>query len=192
GRNIFAFFIFFTMLFSGGLIPSYIMWTQAFGIKNTIAALIIPNLLMNAFNVIMMRTYFTTNIPEAVIEAARIDGAGEFRILVKIVLPMSVPILTTLTLFIGLAYWNDWLNGLYYINNKDLYSIQVLLNKMLLDSLFMMRGLSSKLHVDMVINMPSNGIKMAVAIMGVIPIMLVYPFLQKYFIKGIVIGAVKG
>ena len=147
---------------------------------------------MNAFNVIMMRTYFTTNIPEAVIEAARIDGAGEFRILVKIVLPMSVPILTTLTLFIGLAYWNDWLNGLYYINNKDLYSIQVLLNKMLLDSLFMMRGLSSKLHVDMVINMPSNGIKMAVAIMGVIPIMLVYPFLQKYFIKGIVIGAVKG
>ncbi|NLV62598.1 MAG: carbohydrate ABC transporter permease, partial [Clostridiaceae bacterium] len=107
-------------------------------------------------------------------------------------LPMSVPILTTLTLFIGLAYWNDWLNGLYYINNKDLYSIQVLLNKMLLDSLFMMRGLSSKLHVDMVINMPSNGIKMAVAIMGVIPIMLVYPFLQKYFIKGIVIGAVKG
>ena len=192
GRNIFAFFIFFTMLFSGGLIPSYIMWTQAFGIKNTIAALIISNLLMNAFNVIMMRTYFTTNIPEAVIEAARIDGAGEFRILVKIVLPMSVPILTTLTLFIGLAYWNDWLNGLYYINNKDLYSIQVLLNKMLLDSLFMMRGLSSKLHVDMVINMPSNGIKMAVAIMGVIPIMLVYPFLQKYFIKGIVIGAVKG
>ena len=129
GKAFFSFVIFFTMLFNGGLVPSYMMWTGIFHIKNTIWALIVPNLLMGAFYVIMMRTYFTTNIPDAVIEAARIDGAGEWRILAKIVLPMSTPIIATLALLVGLGYWNDWLNGLYYINNDKLYSIQVLLNK---------------------------------------------------------------
>lgn len=128
GRYFFSFFIFFTMLFNGGLVPSYIMWTRMFHIKNTIFALLIPNLLMGAFYVIMMRTYFSSNIPDAVIEAARIDGAGEMRILLKIVLPMSLPIIATLALLTGLGYWNDWLNGLYYVQNDKLYSIQVLLN----------------------------------------------------------------
>lgn len=118
GRAFISFFLFFTMLFNGGLVPSYIMWTQTFHIKNTIAALLFPNLMMGAFYVIMMRTYFTTNIPEAVIEAARIDGAGELTILVRVVLPMSVPIIVTLALLVGLGYWNDWLNGLYYINDR--------------------------------------------------------------------------
>lgn len=192
GKNVFSFFLFFTMLFSGGLIPSYIMWTQLFDVKNTIYALIFPNLLMNAFNVIMMRTYFTSNIPEAVTEAAKIDGAGEVRILLRIVLPMSVPIVTTLILFIGLGYWNDWLNGLYYISDKKLYSLQVLLNKMLLDTLFMMSGLGSKLQVNLGTNFPTTAIKMAIAVMGLLPILIVYPFFQKYFVKGIVVGAVKG
>ena len=138
GRAFISFFLFFTMLFNGGLVPSYIMWTQTFHIKNTIAALLFPNLMMGAFYVIMMRTYFTTNIPEAVIEAARIDGAGELTILVRVVLPMSVPIIVTLALLVGLGYWNDWLNGLYYINEDRLYSIQVLLNKMLMDVQFLM------------------------------------------------------
>lgn len=121
------------MLFNGGLVPGYMMWTQMFHIKNTIFALIVPGLLLNAFNVIMMRTYFTTNIPEEVLEAARIDGGGELYILTKVVLPMSKPIIVTLVLLIGLSYWNDWLNGLYYVNRDNLYSIQVLLKKMMDD-----------------------------------------------------------
>lgn len=108
GRNGLAFYVFFTMLFSGGLVPTYIMYTRYIKVSNTIWALIIPSLVVNAFYVIMMRTYFSTNIPEAVIEAARIDGAGEFRILLTIVLPMSVPMVATMTLLIGLSYWNDW------------------------------------------------------------------------------------
>ena len=180
GRNIFAFYIFFTMLFNGGLVPGYMMWTQMFHIKNT---------LLNAFNVIMMRTYFTTNIPEEVLEAARIDGGGELYILTKVVLPMSKPIIVTLVLLIGLSYWNDWLNGLYYVNRDNLYSIQVLLKKMM-DDIEMIKKASAAGASTM--KMPSISIRMAVAVMGALPIMCVYPFFQKYFVKGIVIGAVKG
>lgn len=193
GRAFISFFLFFTMLFNGGLVPSYIMWTQTFHIKNTIAALLFPNLMMGAFYVIMMRTYFTTNIPEAVIEAARIDGAGELTILVRVVLPMSVPIIVTLALLVGLGYWNDWLNGLYYINEDRLYSIQVLLNKMLMDVQFLMSNTNAAQSLqNQDIALPSTGIKMAVAVMGALPILVIYPFFQKYFVKGIVIGAVKG
>ena len=108
GRNGLAFYVFFTMLFSGGLVPTYMMYTRYIKVSSTIWALIVPSLLVNAFYVIMMRTYFNTNIPDAVIEAARIDGAGEFRILGTVVIPMSVPMIATMTLLIGLSYWNDW------------------------------------------------------------------------------------
>ena len=193
-RNALAFFLFFTMLFNGGLVPSYIMWTQNFHIKNTLAALLFPSLMMNAFYVIMMRTYFTTNIPDAVIEAARIDGAGELRILSQVVMPMSIPIIATLALLAGLAYWNDWLNGLYYISDDRLFSIQVLLNRMLLDVQFLMSNsdAAKSLQQNEEFVLPSTGIRMAVAVMGALPILVVYPFFQKYFVKGIVIGAVKG
>ena len=193
-RNALAFFLFFTMLFNGGLVPSYIMWTQPFHIKNTLAALLFPSLMMNAFYVIMMRTYFTTNIPDAVIEAARIDGAGELRILSQVVMPMSIPIIATLALLAGLAYWNDWLNGLYYISDDRLFSIQVLLNRMLLDVQFLMSNsdAAKSLQQNEEFVLPSTGIRMAVAVMGALPILVVYPFFQKYFVKGIVIGAVKG
>lgn len=191
-RGIFAFIIFFTMLFNGGLVPSYIMWSQFFHIKNTFFALIIPNLMMNAFYVIMMRTYFTTNIPDAIIEAARIDGATEWTILRKVVLPMSLPIVATLTLLVGLQYWNDWTNGLYYISKDKYYSIQVLLNRMLQDVQFLMSSSSSAQTGDMTANIPATGIKMAVAVIGALPVLAVYPFFQKYFVKGITIGAVKG
>ena len=174
--------------------PSYIMWTQTFHIKNTLAALLFPSLMMNAFYVIMMRTYFTTNIPDAVIEAARIDGAGELRILSQVVMPMSIPIIATLALLAGLAYWNDWLNGLYYISDDRLFSIQVLLNRMLLDVQFLMSNsdAAKSLQQNEEFVLPSTGIRMAVAVMGALPILVVYPFFQKYFVKGIVIGAVKG
>ena len=193
GRNAMAFYVFFTMLFSGGLVPTYIMYTRYIKVSNTIWALIIPALMVNAFYVIMMRTYFTTNIPEAVIEAARIDGAGEFLILGTIVLPMSVPMIATMTLLIGLSYWNDWKNGLYYLQqNKSLYSIQVLLNDMLRDVQAHKSGMDAAAAAEIAATMPSTGIKMAIAVVGVLPVLIVYPFFQKYFVKGITIGAVKG
>lgn len=191
GRNIFAFFLFFTMLFSGGLVPSYIMWTRTFHIQNTIFAMLIPNLLMNAFNVIMMRTYFNQNIPDAVIEAARIDGANEFRILWSVVVPMAMPIFATLSLLVGLAYWNDWANGLYYINDEELYSVQVLLMNIQRNLDALKQNAANGGNVSTA-NLPSTSVRMAITVMGILPIMIIYPFLQKYFVKGIAIGAVKG
>ena len=127
-------------------------------------------------------------------ESARIDGAGELRILIRVVLPMSIPIIATLALLVGLAYWNDWLNGLYYISDDRLFSIQVLLNRMLLDVQFLMSNsdAAKSLQQNEEFVLPSTGIRMAVAVMGALPILVVYPFFQKYFVKGIVIGAVKG
>ena len=192
GRNILAFFVFFTMLFNGGLVPTYIMYTRYLHIKNTLWALLIPSLLVNAFYVIMMRTYFTTNIPDAVIEAARIDGAGEWRTLFSVVLPLSGPMIATLALLIGLGYWNDWKNGLYYLTDSRLYSIQNMLNQMLKDVQFLKSGVDASAAADLTQDMPCVGIKMAIAVIGALPVMVVYPFFQKYFVKGITIGAVKG
>jgi len=191
GRNIFAFYLFFTMLFSGGLVPSYLMWTKMFHIRNTIFALLVPNLLLSAFNVIMMRTYFTANIPDAVVEAARIDGAGEFRILFGIVLPMSQPVIVTIVLLVGLGYWNDWMNGLYYLNDDRMYSIQVLLQHIQrnLDALKQQGQSGGNVNNA---NLPSTAVRMALTVMGVLPVLIVYPFMQKYFVQGIAIGAVKG
>ncbi len=192
GKSFISFFLFFTMLFNGGLVPSYMMWTQVFHIKNTFAALIAPNLLMGAFYVIMMRTYITTNIPDVIIEAGRIDGASEMRILFRLVLPMSLPIMATVTLLVGLGYWNDWLNGLYYISNDKYYGIQVILNKMLLDTLFVKNNAGTVLGSNLNMDVPTTAIKMAVATLGALPVLIVYPLFQKYFVKGITIGAVKG
>lgn len=191
GRKYISFFLFFTMLFNGGLVPSYMMWTQIFQIKNTLFAYLVPNLMMSAFYVIMTRTYLMTNIPKEIIEAAKMDGAGEFRILLQVIIPMAKPILCTIALMVGLAYWNDWLNGLYYINEDALYSTQVLLNKMLLDTQFLMSSASQGLNIDPS-SLPSTGIKMAIAVMGILPVLVVYPFLQKYLVQGITVGAVKG
>ncbi|MCA5963817.1 carbohydrate ABC transporter permease [Blautia sp. RD014234] len=129
-RGILTFFVFFTMLFSGGIVPSYIMWTRVFQIEDTIWALILPNYLVTAFNVFLVKNYYTNSIPDSLIEAAQIDGAGEMKIFWKVMLPLSVPTIATVSLFSGLAYWNDWINGLYYINDAKLYSIQILLLKM--------------------------------------------------------------
>lgn len=191
GRNGIAFFVFFTMLFNGGLVPTYIMYTRYLNVRNSLWAYIIPSLLLSAFYVIMMRTYFTTNIPDAVIEAARIDGAGEFRILFQVVLPMSLPMIATMALLIGLGYWNDWKNGLYYITKDTYYSIQTLLNQMLKDVQFL-KSADSSAAADLAQSMPAVGIKMAIAVVGALPVMIAYPFFQKYFVKGITIGAVKG
>lgn len=192
GRSFFAFFLYFTMLFSGGLVPTYIMWTRTFQIRNTLFALIVPGLMMNAFNVIMMRTYFTSNIPDAVIEAVRIDGAGEFRILWSIVLPMAKPIIATIVILVGLGYWNDWMNGLYYINDDRLYTVQVLLMNIQRNMEAMKQSAQHGGVVAANVSMPSTAVRMAVTVMCILPMMIIYPFLQKQFVKGIAIGAVKG
>ena len=192
-RNLFSFIVYFTMLFNGGLVPSYLMWTRVFHIKNTILALIIPGLLMNAFNVLLMKNFFSTNIPKELIEAAQIDSAGEFRIFSKIILPLSLPIMATIGLFTGLAYWNDWINGLYYVTDPDLFSIQVLLSRILSDIQFLLsRTSAAGINTSNISSIPSVSIRMAIAVLGIIPIMIIFPFFQKYFVKGMTIGSVKG
>lgn len=191
-RNVVSFFVFFTMLFNGGIVPNYIMWTQFFHIKNTIWALIIPNLLMNGFSVIMMKNYFAQNIPIELIESGKIDGAGEFYIFRKIVLPLSLPIMATIGLLVGIGYWNDWTNGLYYVNDPNYYSLQNLLNRILNNVQFLASNIQISQSGGGHMKLPSVSIRMAIAVLGIIPIMTMYPFFQKYFVKGITIGAVKG
>lgn len=192
GQAFFPFFLFFTILFNGGLIPTYMMWTNTFHIKNSYLAYILPNLLVNGFYVIMARNYFASNIPVALLESAKMDGAGEFRILRSIVLPMSKPILATLGLFVSLNYWNDWQNGLYYISNDKMYTIQVLLNRMLLDTLYMQQGLAKNISSSISASLPTATLKMAIAVLGAIPVLIIFPFISKYLSGGIVVGAVKG
>ena len=193
-RNLLAFFVFFTMIFSGGLVPSYIMWTRVFHIRDTIFALIIPNFLMGAFNIFLLRNYFTNSIPVSLIESAQLDGAKELTIFFRIMLPLSTPVLATVGLMAGLAYWNDWTNGLYYINDTALFSIQNLLNRLMqnIEYLKSGSGITSAVGNIDTSQMPSTSIRMAIAVVAVLPIIIIFPFIQKYFIKGVVIGAVKG
>lgn len=192
GRSFFSFVLFFTILFSGGFIPTYMMWTQTFHIKNTYLAYLLPNLMMNGFYAIMARNFFASSIPPALLESAKIDGAGETRTLYSIVLPMATPILATLGLFVALNYWNDWQNGLYYITNDKMYSVQVLLNRMLLDALYVQQGMAKTLGSSIGAAMPTATLKMAIAVLGAIPVLIAFPFVSKYLTGGIVIGAVKG
>lgn len=191
-RYLAAFFVFFTMLFNGGLIPSYMMWTQTFHVKNTLWALIFPGLLMNGFYIIMMRSFFSSSIPDALVEAARIDGCGEYGILFKIVMPLSKPMLATISLMVGLGYWNDWVNSLYYVTDEKLFSIQAILNTIITNIQFLTSGQSTAVQSTAASGLPSVGIRMAIAVIGVLPILCIYPFFQKYFVKGIVVGGVKG
>ena len=190
GGKFLSFMVIFTMLFNGGLVATYISYTTIFGIKNPLAALLFPSLLMNAFSVMLVRNYFAHNIPGAIYESARIDGAGEFLIFWKLVLPLSVPILATTGLMSALAYWNDWQNSLYYISDKALYSIQAILNA-INDSISMLASLGDSAGASAA-ELPTTTIRMAIAVVGIMPILIIYPFFQKYFAKGLVAGAVKG
>lgn len=189
GRNILSFLVLFTLLFNGGLVPSYIMWATVFHMKNTIWALLFPNLMVKAFFVIMARSYFQSSIPLEILESGRIDGASEGKIFSKIVLPLTKPLIATLVLFIGLSYWNDWNNGLIYLTDSSLYSIQNVLNEMIksIQALSSMGGIASSR-----VALPSNTVRMAIAVVGTLPLLIVYPFLQKGFVRGIVVGGVKG
>ena len=193
GRGILTFLVFFTMLFNGGLVPTYINYTTVFGLKNTFFALLIPGLMMNAFNVMMMKSYFVTGVPEEILEAAYIDGATEFQAFFKIALPLAKPILATIGLFIGIAYWNDWMNGYIYLTKRtDLYSIQNLLNRMIQNIQFLSTS-GSNINASVgLAAIPAVSVRMAMAVVGVLPIIIIYPFVQNSFVKGITLGGVKG
>lgn len=191
--NKLTFLIFFTMLFNGGVVPSYIMWTQGFHLSNTVWALIFPNYLVSAFNVFLARNYYTMNIPSALIESAQIDGATEIRVFVKIILPLSKPVLATIGLFTGVLYWNDWTNSIYYINQPQLYSIQYYLMQLMQNIQFLQSGSAgSNIGAVATMQMPTTSIRMALAVIGVVPILIIFPFIQKHLVKGVVMGAVKG
>ena len=170
-----TFFIFFTMLFNGGLVPTYLMYVNYFHIKNTLWALVIPNLLLSANNVLMIRSYYMTSIPDALFEAAKIDGAGHLRIFLSLVLPLGKPILVTMGLFSGLAYWNDWTNGLYYLSGnagQKLYSIQNLLNQMITDIQYLASGKVAGNIGAEVAKLPATSIRMAIAFIAMLPLFI--------------------
>ncbi|UQZ83348.1 L-arabinose transport system permease protein AraQ [Paenibacillus konkukensis] len=191
-RKFLAFFVFFTMLFNGGLVPTYYVYTQIFDLKNSFLALIIPYLLLNGFYVLLARTFFMTSIPVPIIESAYIDGAGEFKIFYKIVLPLSLPILATIGLFQIINYWNDWFNSLIFITDSKLFGLQYMLNKILLDIQFLSTSDMGGNQAEALASLPKEGVRMAMAVIGVIPILITYPFFQKFFVKGLTVGAVKG
>ena len=191
-KNALAFFVFFTMLFNGGVVSSYIMWTRIFAIKNTIWAMIVPNYLVTAFNVFLVRNYYANSIPHALVESAQIDGAGELEIFVKIMLPLAIPTVATISLFTGIIYWNDWVNALYYISDAKLYGLQNLLIRIMNNIQFLKVSSNAALLGTQNIELPGSSVRMAMAVIGILPIVILFPFVQKYFIKGVVLGAVKG
>ncbi|MBR2995923.1 MAG: carbohydrate ABC transporter permease, partial [Lachnospiraceae bacterium] len=162
GKRFFSLYILFTMLFNGGLVPTYIMYTRYLHMKNTPFALVIPALLMNAFNVLLIRSYFINNVPASLVEAAKIDGATEWQTLLKVVIPVSKPIIVTIGLFIGLAYWNDWQNGLYYITKPELYSVQQILNNMLRNIEYLTKNSSAaQKSTTLAGTLPASTVRMA-------------------------------
>lgn len=189
GLNAVFVLILITMLFNGGVVSSYIIYTNVVNVKNTIWALIMPNLLLNGFNVVLVRNYMKNSIPKELQEAAEIDGAGPFYIYLKIILPLSKPILATVGLLTAVGYWNDWTNGLYYVTDSKLYTVQLLLNQMNSNVQYMASHSDIQMATQ---NIPSVSVRMAIAVIGILPILVAYPFFQKYFEKGITMGAVKG
>ena len=193
GRNFFAFYIFFTMLFNGGLVPWYIMYTKYIGLKDNPVMLVLPGL-VSAFNVLIVKTFFSLNLPDSILESAKIDGASEGRIFVSIVIPLSTPVIATIGLFSVLMYWNDWYACLLYIDSPKYYNIQVAMYQALRTVEYLTSSMAQSAAVTRgeLGKVPSETLRMAMAILGIGPIVFAYPFFQKYFIKGLTIGAVKG
>ncbi|MFT4414796.1 carbohydrate ABC transporter permease [Fredinandcohnia humi] len=190
-RKVFTFFAFFTMLFSGGLVPFYIVATQFLHLRNSIWALILP-LAMNAFYIIIMRTFFQRSVPESILESARIDGASELRIFVQIVMPLSLPGIATIALFSTLGYWNDWFNALLFIDEPHLVPLQSLLMKIENNIEFLRQNaLTGGMQNEILKSIPQDAAKMAMVVISTLPIAIAYPFFQKYFVRGLTIGGVK-
>ena len=190
-NRLFTLLMLFTMLFNGGIVATYMVNTQLLGLGDSIWSLILP-MSLNAFYVIVLRTFYKS-IPIEIIEAARIDGAGEFKTFFSIVLPLSKPGLATIGMFTTIAYWNDWFLGMLYIVDQKKYPVQTLLWSMQNSLEFMKQSSANALeYAEMAANAPTDSGRMALTVLVVLPILLAYPFFQKYFVKGLTVGGVKG
>ena len=187
-KKFFSIFLFATMIINGGIVPFYLLYTQLLHLSNTVWALILPYC-VNPFFIIITKTFFRMTIPDSVIESALIDGIGELRMLFKIILPLSLPVIGTIALFCTLMYWNDWWLSLMFITNSKIISLQYLLYKMISNLQFAVANIGT--HKSSILP-PRESLRMAMLILSIGPVVLAYPFLQKYFVKGLVIGAVKG
>lgn len=187
-RNAITFYVYFTMLFSGGLVPSYLLITKTLGMKDSIWVLIIP-VAFGAWNMFLMRNFFN-GIPPELAESAYVDGANDMQILWKIILPVSVPGIATISLFYALGYWNQWFNAMLYIDNTDLVPLQYLLMRML-RNVEAMREMARTTGVSMG-DIPTNSLRMATTVVAIGPVVLLYPYAQKYFTSGLTVGAIKG
>jgi len=190
-KGFFTFIAFFTMLFGGGLVPWYILYTSYVPLKNTVWILIFPYL-FNAWYMLITRTFFKTNIPDSLYESAKIDGAGDFNIFIKIVIPLSKPVLATVALFATLTYWNDWYLCLIFITKDALVNLQYMMYRVQNNLNFLNLIRSSAGTAFATPTPPALSARMAMCVIGMGPIILAYPFFQRFFIKGLTIGAVKG
>lgn len=189
GRNVLNFYLYFTMLFGGGLVPTYLLVAKFLHLNDTIWVYILLGLI-NPWYVFMMRTFFQ-GIPGEIIESATIDGASEYTIFIKMILPLSKPVLATVALFIFLGKWNDWNTALIYIQNEKLYSLQYLLQK-IMTNLDMLKQMQQTGMDTSMIDVPGETIRMAMAVIVAGPALVIFPFFQKYFVKGLTVGSVKG
>ena len=189
GKKGISFYLYFTMLFGGGMVPTYILITQYLHLGDTIWVYIIPSL-VSPWNVFMMRTFFS-GLPYEIFESMKVDGASEYNIFFKTVLPLSKPVLATIALLTFLGKWGDWNTSMLYINNESLYSLQYLLQRILqnMDLLKQMQGFS---QATSAVEIPSETVRMAMAVIVAGPALVIFPFFQKYFVKGLTVGAVKG
>lgn len=189
-RKAFSLVNLFSMLFNGGLVATYIVYTRWYGLKDNIWVLIWP-MLYNPWNITLMKSFFTA-LPNSIIEAARIDGAGELHIFFKFVIPMSKPVFATIALFLALVYWNDFQHVMLYITDEGLYKLQYLLQKILTDAQFMNSTAAQMMGVNLdVVEVPTENLRMAMCVVAAGPMMCIFPFFQKYFTKGISLGGVK-
>jgi len=191
-KGFYTWVVFIPMIFNGGMVAQYVVNANILGLKDTIWALILP-LAVSSFNVIISKTFFRTTIPDSIVESAKIDGASQLNIFTRIVLPISKPVLATIALFLTFGYWNDWFQSSLYITNRNLISLQALLNNIMRNIEYIAMNPDGGLSLQQYRSgMPSESVRMAIAIVIVVPIACVYPFFQKYFISGLTIGAVKG
>lgn len=192
-RTLFSFLIFFSMIFHGGMVAGYMVKVQILGLKNSPLVYMV-GALMSSWNVMLMRTFLQTSIPEAMVEAAKVDGAGEFRAFTSIIVPLSLPGMATIALLTGVGIWNDWFSGALFITDSTKQNLQSLMYQTIQNAEYLKQHMN-EVGGDtaaMLRNMPTESARMAMCVFAVGPIILVYPFLQKYFVKGMVIGAVKG
>ncbi len=186
-RNMLAFFLYFTTLFSGGLAPTYIVVTTILHLKNTLAVLVLGPM-FSVFYILILRNFFMNSIPASLSEAAKIDGAGDFTVFLRVVLPLTAPALASIGLFTALAYWNDWWTAMLYVERQSLYPLQYVLYR-ILSSVTMAANIVNNVAT---LNLPKESLKLAMTVISIGPIVFAYPFVQRFFIKGITLGAVKG